>query len=75
MNKFEEVAGRLVLTDECLEFQADRSQQWRQPHDMCDMTIDYLDVVSVCRLQIPNEEAIFNDDEFFTKNYKFSYMV
>jgi hypothetical protein len=39
------------------------------------MTIDYQDIISVCRLQIPNEEAIFNDDEFYTKNYKFTYMV
>lgn len=42
---------------------------------MYDMTIDYLDIVSVSRLQIPNEEAIFNDDEFYVKNYTFNYMI
>lgn len=63
------------MTEECLEFKPDRTKEYRQPHETYDMTIDYQDVVSVCRLQIPNEEAIFNDDEFYTKNYKFTYMV
>ena len=39
------------------------------------MTIDFLDIISVSKLQIPNEEAIFNEDEFYTKNYTFNYMI
>lgn len=45
------------------------------PADMYDMTIDYLDIVSASRLQIPNEDAIFNDDDFYVKNYAFTYMI
>ena len=40
-----------------------------------DLTIDYLDIVCCSRLQIPNEEAIFNDDDYYVKNYKFNYMI
>lgn len=75
VNKFDEPFGRLVMTDCCLEFYVDRSREYRLAHDMYDMTIDLLDIVSVSKLQIPNEEAIFNEDEFYTKNYTFNYMI
>lgn len=75
VNKFDEPLGRIVMTDCCLEFFVDRSREYRLAHDMYDMTIDFLDVVSVSKLQIPNEEAIFNEDEFYTKNYTFTYMI
>jgi hypothetical protein len=75
VNKFEEVPGKMILTESTIEFKADPSLQFRLPHDHYDMTIDYLDIISVSRLQIPNEEAIFNKDEFYSKNYKMVYMI
>ena len=76
VNKFEDkVNGKFILTESCIEFKVDRSFPLRMPADMYDMTIDYLDIVSASRLQIPNEEAIFNDDDFYVKNYMFSYMI
>lgn len=75
VNKFDEPVGKLVMTDCCLEFKVDRTQQCKLAHDLYDMTIDFLDIVSVSKLQIPNEEAIFNEDEFYTKNYTFTYMM
>lgn len=63
------------MTDCCLEFLVDRSREYKLAHRMYDMTIDFLDVVSVSKLKIPNEEAIFNEDKFYTKNYTFTYML
>lgn len=42
---------------------------------MYDVTVDYLDIISVTRLQIPNEEAIFNTSDLFVKNYMYNYMM
>ena len=75
VNKFEEVLGGMIMTDSSIEFKADLTQTLRLPHDHYEMTIDYLDIVSVSRLQIPNEGAVFNSDEFYVKNYKFCYMI
>ena len=75
LNKFDEPVGRLTMTDSCLDFKVDREQKYRLAHDLYDMTIDFLDIISVSKLQIPNEEAIFNEDEFYTKNYTFNYMI
>ena len=76
INKFEDkIQGKFILTESCIEFKVLRENSTKMQADMYDMTIDYLDIVSVSRLQIPNEEAIFNDDEFYVKNYNFNYII
>ena len=37
--------------------------------------IDYLDIVSVSRLMIPNEEAADHPEKFVRQNYKFNYLI
>ena len=39
------------------------------------LTIDYLDIVSVSRLMIPNEEAADHPEKFVRQNYKFNYLI
>lgn len=63
------------MTDGTVEFKIDKTVKCQQPHEMYDLTIDYLDIVSVSRLQIPNEEALFSNDFFDTKNYKYNFMM
>lgn len=76
LNKFDDkVPGKFIMTESCLQFKVDRSKNYRLEADMYDMTIDYLDIVSVSRLQVPNEDAIFNEDEFYVKNYTYNYMI
>ena len=51
VNKFEDkIKGKLVLTDCCLEFKVDWEQMHKLEYEMYDLTIDYLDIVSVSRL-------------------------
>lgn len=38
------------MTNSSIEFKADLTQTLRLPHDHYEMTIDYLDIVSVSRL-------------------------
>jgi hypothetical protein len=46
------------------------------PHDMYDITIDYLDLVSepTC-LQLPNGEVAFNSDLDYVKSNPYVYML
>ena len=39
------------------------------------MMIDYLDIVSVSILKIPNEEAADHPEKFVRTNYRFNYLV
>ena len=39
------------------------------------LMIDYLDIVSVSRLMIPNEEAADHPEKFVRQNYKFNYLI
>lgn len=39
------------------------------------MLIDYLDIVSVSILKIPNEEAADHPEKFVRTNYRFNYLV
>ena len=39
------------------------------------MMIDYLDIVSVSILKIPNEEAADHPEKFVRTNYRFNFMV
>ena len=39
------------------------------------MMIDYLDIVSVSILKIPNEEAADHPEKFVRNNYRFNYLV
>lgn len=37
--------------------------------------IDYLDIVSVSILKIPNEEAADHPEKFVRQNYRFNYLI
>ena len=39
------------------------------------LLIDYLDIVSMSRLLIPNEEAADHPEKFVRTNYKFNYLI
>ena len=39
------------------------------------MMIDYLDIVSVSILKIPNEEAADHPEKFVRTNYRFNYLI
>ena len=39
------------------------------------MMIDYLDIVSVSILKIPNEEAADHPEKFVRQNYRFNYLI
>jgi hypothetical protein len=73
INKVEDsIIGRFVLTDNCIEFRVDRSKKYSMPHDTFDVTIDYLDIVSCSRLQIPNEDSVYDDND---PEYKYSMII
>lgn len=42
---------------------------------MFNLMIDYLDIVSVSILKIPNEEAADHPEKFVRTNYKFNYLL
>ena len=42
---------------------------------MFNLMIDYLDIVSVSILKIPNEEAADHPEKFVRANYKFNYLL
>lgn len=50
MNKFDEPLGKITLTDCCFEFKVDRDQKCKLAHDLYDMSIDFLDIISVSKL-------------------------
>ena len=39
------------------------------------MMIDYLDIVSVSILKIPNEEAADHPEKFVRTNYRFNFLI
>ena len=39
------------------------------------MMIDYMDIVSVSILKIPNEEAADHPEKFVRQNYRFNFLI
>ena len=73
INKVEDsVHGKFLMTGSCLEFRVDRTKTYTMPHDSYDVTIDYLDIVSCSRLQIPNESSVYDEKD---PDYKYSLMI
>lgn len=50
ITRFDEVKGRLTFTETGIEFKVSRDKTYSQKHEMYDLMIDYLDIVSVSRL-------------------------
>jgi len=77
--RFDLAAGRLTMTDKFLQYEIDMSDSLNEnltkSCDMYNLMIDYLDVVSVSRLKIPNEEAADHPEQYVRKNYMFNYLV
>ena len=77
--RYDLAAGRLTITDRYLLYEIDMSnssdENLTKNCEMYNLMIDYLDIVSVSRLQIPNEEAADHPEQYVRKNYTFNYLV
>ena len=76
--RFEMIRGTLTFKLDHLVFQA-MKQKTSTVQDgeveQFNLMIDYLDIVSVSRLMIPNEEAADHPEKFVRTNYKFNYLI
>ena len=52
-----------------------KNQQRENETSQFNMMIDYLDIVSVSILKIPNEEAADHPEKFVRQNYRFNYLI
>jgi len=52
-----------------------RKNQQENETSQFNMMIDYLDIVSVSILKIPNEEAADHPEKFVRTNYRFNFLV
>lgn len=74
--RFENIRGSLVLKLDHLTFEAYKQKDKTQEEQiMFNLMIDYLDIVSVSILKIPNEEAADHPEKFVRANYKFNYLL
>ena len=59
-----------------LTFEAfERKNQTQDDTSQYNMMIDYLDIVSVSILKIPNEEAADHPEKFVRTNYRFNFLI
>jgi len=77
--RFELIRGTLTFKLDHLEFSArprqPQSDEAAAEADQFNLLIDYLDIVSMSRLLIPNEEAADHPEKFVRTNYKFNYLI
>jgi hypothetical protein len=71
------IKGILTFKLDHLTFDAFERNKLTQSDDASQfsMLIDYLDIVSVSILKIPNEEAADHPEKFVRTNYRFNYLV
>ena len=71
------IKGMLTFKLDHLTFDALERNKLTQSDDASQfsMLIDYLDIVSVSILKIPNEEAADHPEKFVRNNYKFNFLV
>ena len=70
------IKGNLTYKLDHLTFEAfSRKNQQQNDVKQYNMMIDYLDIVSVSILKIPNEEAADHPEKFVRQNYRFNFMV
>lgn len=71
----EQVKGMLTLRDDCLTFEPDNEQVYRDPksiHDHFRLVIDYLDVVESNQLKMPNDIAASDENRLNRELYQFN---
>ena len=71
------VRGNLTFNGDHLTFEAYNRKDVVKQSDTSqfNMMIDYLDIVSVSILKIPNEEAAIHSEKFVRNNYRFNFMI
>lgn len=72
------IRGTLTFKMDHLEFTAMKPKQTTVQGgevEQFNLMIDYLDIVSVSRLMIPNEEAADHPEKFVRTNYKFNFLI
>jgi hypothetical protein len=65
----------LTLRDDCLTFEPDNEQVYRDPksiHDHFRLVIDYLDVVESNQLKMPNDIAASDENRLNRELYQFN---
>ena len=79
--RLEMIKGTLTFKMDHLEFASTKSKNSEKVQgteydvEQFNLMIDYLDIVSVSRLMIPNEEAADHPEKFVRTNYKFNYLI
>jgi hypothetical protein len=74
--RFENIRGNIVFKLDHLIFEAYKQKDKTDEEQiMFNLMIDYLDIVSVSILKIPNEEAADHPEKFVRVNYKFNYLI
>ena len=68
------IKGNLTFKLEHLSFEA-LTLKNQEDTSQFNMMIDYLDIVSVSILKIPNEEAADHPEKFVRTNYRFNFLV
>ena len=74
--RFENIRGSLIFKLDHLVFEAYKQKDKTEEEQvMFNLMIDYLDIVSVSILKIPNEEAADHPEKFVRANYKFNFLL
>lgn len=73
------IKGNLTFKLDHLTFDAfsrkNQTAQEQADTSQFNMMIDYLDIVSMSILKIPNEEAADHPEKFVRTNYRFNFLV
>ena len=70
------IRGSMTFKLDHLTFEAySRKDQAQTDTSQFNMMIDYLDIVSVSILKIPNEEAADHSEKFVRTNYRFNFLI
>lgn len=69
------IKGNLTYKLDHLSFEAMSRKNEEEDTTQFNMMIDYLDIVSVSILKIPNEEAADHPEKFVRSNYRFNFLI
>ena len=70
------IRGNMTFKMDHLTFEAfSKKNQDSKDTSQFNMMIDYMDIVSVSILKIPNEEAADHPEKFVRQNYRFNFLI
>ena len=70
------IKGNLVMNDKFLTFEAySKKNVDESTTSQYNLMIDYMDIVLISIIKIPNEEAASHSEKFVRTNYKFNFLV